>query len=270
MEILISGLINTKPGEEAAANDKLLKDLMRASPNADQEASLAVLRTLLGPKLDRIRQNLKARGLQPADLTPEAQRLADFVLAGIALDEKEVPADAFNENDVPANRKIMAVLVQSLAQTRSAIGKFIAERHDEGPTYLEDVKLLQPFKLDIRKASDLVEFIVVRYFADPQCMGVSTEQRVQVLSACGMEPDAARKALRRTSAATNELAGLVVSALVSDEAQLEKLINLTATPLKLGTALFPQGSPPPAPLPTPDIPCTGTLEVGATDASATP
>jgi hypothetical protein len=178
MRTVLTRLLDPKPG---AATDLVVAFNGSGLPTAQVEA-------IFGPVLDGLRTSLQARGITAAQVPDEAERQADALLAKIALDKIGVDA----RYGVDAKERAYPNLIAALAGARAAVNARIAGQ--PGPTFFADVPIFKTNNATIRKATDVMEFIVTRDF--PDLKRFNGNEPEQILQAVGVDAAEATRLLK--------------------------------------------------------------------------
>ncbi|MDB5099870.1 MAG: hypothetical protein JWM80_4291 [Cyanobacteria bacterium RYN_339] len=217
MQTVLKRLLDPKPG---ATKDLMVTFGGTGLPAAQVEA-------VFGPILDGIRVSLQARGITADGVPDEAERQADALLAKIKLNEIKVAP----HYGVDATEFAYPNLIKALSGARAEVQAKLATQ--PGPTFFADVAIFKDNDVTIRKATDVMEFIVTRDFPDPKLFNGSEPETI--LKAVGLDATRAA-ALMKLARAGGSGISLAITNTFLDADTLDALAKKVKVPPRTPTA----------------------------------
>jgi hypothetical protein len=217
MQTVLARLLDPKPG---AAKDLVNYFNGSGLPSAQVEA-------IFGPLLEDLRTSLVARGITAAQVPDEAERQADALLAKVKLDE--ITCDP--RYGVPGTELAYPKLIEALAGARQAVS---AKLQGE-PPYFPGFALFKDNQVTIRKATDVMEFIVTRDFPDPKRF--NGREPEQILAAVGVEAATATKLMKLARSGGSGISVALTNTFLDAETLQALAQKVQATPRPVPTRI---------------------------------
>jgi hypothetical protein len=216
----------------------VLKRLLDPTPGATKDLvayfngsglSAAQVEPIFGPILDGVRESLQARGVTAEQLPEEAERQADALLAKIKLDEIQVDP----RYGVKDGERAYPNLIQALSGARAAVQAQLAKQ--PGPPYFADVPLFKDNGVTIRKATDVMEFIVTRDFPDPKLF--NGKEPETILKAVGVDAAVATALMKQARSGGSGISVAITSSFLDADTLDALAKKVRATPRPAATQI---------------------------------